>query len=109
VNERVTRLRQASLETKPWISPERAQMITEFCKHSGEVSPAVRRALAFKYLLENKTIHIGDGELIVGERGPTPKATPTYPELCCHSLQDLQILDERKKISFSVSDETREI
>jgi len=109
LNERVRKLRQASLETKPWISTERAQMITDFCKRSGEVSPPVRRALAFKYLMENKTIHIGDGELIVGERGPAPKATPTYPELCCHSLQDLQILNERKKISFSVSDETREI
>ena len=109
MNERVRKLRQASLETRPWISTERAEMITEFYKHSGEVSSPVRRALAFKYLVENKAIHIGDGELIVGERGPAPKATPTYPELCCHSLQDLQILNDRKKISYSVSDQAREI
>ncbi len=28
-------------------------------------------------------------ELIVGERGPTPKAVPTYPEITLHSLTDL--------------------
>lgn len=107
MNERVRKLRQASMDTKPWLSRERAEMMTEFYKHSGEISAPVRRALAFKYLMENKTMCISDGELIVGERGPAPKATPTYPELCCHSLQDLQILNDRKKISFQVDDQTR--
>ncbi|GAG97434.1 unnamed protein product, partial [marine sediment metagenome] len=58
-------------------------------------------------LLENKTICINPGELIVGERGPAPKATPTYPELCCHSLEDLEILNSRGKTPFHVSDEVR--
>jgi pyruvate formate-lyase/glycerol dehydratase family glycyl radical enzyme len=107
VNERVTKLRQASLDAEPSISTERTEMMTEFYRHSGEISAPVRRALAFKYLMENKAICIGDGELIVGERGPAPKATPTFPELCCHSLQDLQILNDRKKISFAVDDQTR--
>ena len=107
MNERVTKLRQASLDTKPLISTERAELMTEFYKHAGEPSAPVRRALAFRNLMENKCIHIGDGELIVGERGPAPKATSTYPELCCHSLQDLTILNERKKISFAVSDQAR--
>jgi len=57
--------------------------------------------------MERKAIFIADEELIVGERGPAPKATPTYPELCCHSLQDLQILNDRKKISFAVSEQAR--
>jgi len=107
VNERVRKLRQASLDAKPCISTERAEMMTEFYRHSGEISAPVRRALVFKHLMENKTVYIGDGELIVGERGPAPKSTPTYPELCCHGLQDLQILNDRKNISFSVDDQTR--
>ncbi|MDH4137312.1 MAG: glycyl radical protein, partial [Anaerolineae bacterium] len=52
---------------------------------------------------------INKGELIVGEKGPAPKAAPTYPELCCHSLEDLDILNSREKISFKVSPETRQI
>ena len=107
MNERVRRLRQASIDTKPYISAERAEMMTEFCKHSNEHSAPVRRALAFEELMERKAIFIADEELIVGERGPAPKATPTYPELCCHSLQDLQILNDRKKISFAVSEQAR--
>src|SRR5208337_4015736 len=102
MNERVSKLRQQSLDTKPRISSERAEMVTEFYEHSSEPSAPIRRALAFKHLMENKTIYIGDEELIVGERGPAPKATPTYPELCCHSLKDLQILNDRKKITFDV-------
>ncbi|NHJ06308.1 MAG: glycyl radical protein, partial [Candidatus Heimdallarchaeota archaeon] len=36
------------------------------------------------------------------------KATPTYPEICCHSIKDLDILNSREKISFKVSVENRE-
>ena len=105
MNERVRKLRQASLDSKPHISTERAEMMTELYQHSLEASAPVRRALAFKFLMENKAIWIGDDELIVGERGPAPKAVPTYPELCCHSLEDLKILNERKKIPYVVSNQ----
>nr|MDO8135894.1 glycyl radical protein [Candidatus Njordarchaeum guaymaensis] len=109
MNERVARLRQKSMDTDATISTERAVLITEFHKQTREFSAPVRRALAFKYLMENKTICISDEELIVGERGPAPKATPTYPELCCHSLQDLDILDSREKVSFRVSNNVRKV
>ena len=59
---------------------------------------------SFYYLCEHKTIYLGDDELIVGERGPYPKAVPTYPELTCHSLEDLEILDSRPKTSYACSD-----
>jgi len=111
MNERVARLREQSLQVKPSLSVERALLITEFYRTGipDRVSVPVSRALAFKYLLEKKTICINEGELIVGERGPAPKATPTYPEICLHSLQDLEILHTREKISFSVDDSTRKI
>ena len=69
----------------------------------------VCRALAFKYLLEHKQICINEGELIVGERGPAPKAVPTYPEICLHSLEDLEILNDRPKVSFQSGEETRNV
>jgi len=107
MNSRVQRLRQQSVETKPHISTERAELITQFYKSDlvREVSVPVCRALAFKYLMEHRTICINGGELIVGERGPAPKATPTYPELCCHSLEDLRILRRRERTPFLVSEE----
>jgi len=111
MNERIERLRQSSLEAKPSLSSERAVLMTEFYKKTSNatMSAPMKRALAFRYLLENKSVSIGDGELIVGERGPAPKATPTFPEITAHSLQDLDILDSRPKTSFRVSPETRKI
>ncbi|MBN1218597.1 MAG: glycyl radical protein [Anaerolineae bacterium] len=110
MSPRVAQLRQQSLNAVPSISTERAELMTEFYRQNlGLVSVPVRRALAFQYLLEHKTIYLGEGELIVGEKGPAPKATPTYPELCCHTLADLDILNSREKISFTVSPEARRI
>jgi trans-4-hydroxy-L-proline dehydratase len=109
MNERIKNLREQSINAVPHVSHERAVLMTEFYKHAGSHSAPMRRALAFKSIMEGKTICINDGELIVGERGPAPKATSTYPELCCHSLGDLDILNNREKISFKVCDETRRI
>jgi formate C-acetyltransferase len=110
MSERVTRLRQQSLDAVPTLSTERAELMTEFYQQDlGPISAPVRRALAFKYLMERKAICINDGELIVGEKGPAPKAAPTYPELCCHSVEDLDILNSRERTSFAVSPEARQL
>jgi len=110
MNERVAKLRKQSVERRPYISTERAELVTEFYKTDIPAcnSVVVTRALCFKHLMENKSVCINEDELIVGERGPAPKATPTYPELCCHDLEDLRILDSREKTSFAVADEVRE-
>ncbi|HSQ75307.1 MAG TPA: trans-4-hydroxy-L-proline dehydratase [Bacteroidota bacterium] len=107
MTERVRKLREASCTTQPYISAERALLVTEAYRTMGFHSAPVLRALVFKHVLEHKTICINPGELIVGERGPAPRATPTYPEICCHSLEDLTILDTRPKIPYAVSDEVR--
>jgi len=105
---RVRRLRQQSLDAGPSISTERAALMTAFYRKPRTlVSEPVWRARAFKHLLEHRTICILDGELIVGEKGPAPKATPTYPELCCHSLEDFEILDNREKTPFRVDEQAR--
>ncbi len=110
ISERVNRLRQRSLEARPTLSSERAELMTQaYREQTGLLSAPLRRALAFQYLIEHRTITIEPDELIVGEKGPAPKATPTYPELCCHSLSDLDILAAREKIPFAVTAETREL
>lgn len=108
--ERVSFLRQQSLDAVAAISAERAELITDFYRaNTGFMSAPVIRALAFRHIMEHKTIYIGVKELIVGEKGPAPKATPTYPELCCHSLEDLDILHARERIPFVVSRDVRRI
>ncbi|MBN2012035.1 glycyl radical protein [candidate division KSB1 bacterium] len=111
MNKRIAALRKQSVETQPTISPQRAVLMTQFYKSTeGKLlSPVMRRALAFQYLMENKTIRIEDGELIVGERGSRPRVTPTYPEICCHTLEELDVLNSREKVAYTVDDKTKEI
>ena len=111
MTDRVTRLREQSVSIRPYISSERAERLTDFYAAGGDegVSVPVARARAFRHLVEHRTLYIGEGELIVGERGPAPKATPTYPELCCHSLEDLDVLAGRERTPFAVSDHVRQV
>ncbi len=111
MNSRIESLRKKTLDKKVSISHERADLVTDFYKdyENLDQSIPVQRALCLKHILENKKICIDDNELIVGERGPEPKAVPTYPEICLHSLADLEILDSRPKVSYSVSEETKKI
>ena len=106
MNERIKRLRTLSFEAVPSISIERAVLETEFYKdHFGKYSMPVMRARVFKHLCENKTIYLGPDELIVGERGPFPKAVSTFPELNCHTGEDLRILNNRDMTPFSITEE----
>ncbi|MBN2322140.1 MAG: glycyl radical protein [Spirochaetes bacterium] len=108
MTERVARLRDESYSRPVVLSSERAELVTDFYrKNHGKYPAPELRARLFRHLCRNKTIYIGKEELIVGERGPFPKAVPTYPELVCHSLEDLDILDSRPKTTYRVSEEVR--
>ena len=109
MNKRIRKLREQSIKAVPSLTLERAKLVTQFFKSdaAARVSIPVQRGLVFKHLMENKAVCINEGELIVGERGPVPKGTPTYPEVTCHSLGDLEILDTRPKTSFKVDAETK--
>lgn len=106
MNSRIKKLRQESVNAEASISIERAQIVTEFYKDNfGKYPIPIMRALNFKELCQKKTIYIGDRELIVGERGPKPKAVPTFPELTCHSVDDLNTLNTRELQKYHVSPE----
>lgn len=108
MTERIKKLRRQSLDAVNTLSAERALLVTEFYKNNlNGYSIPVLRAKAFEHIMLNKKICINEGELIVGERGPAPKAAPTYPEVCLHSLNDLDLISTRPKVSFKVDEETR--
>ncbi len=111
MNERINRLRQNSLDAVNRLSDERARLVTEFYRRpeTAGMPVPVQRGEVLKYIMQHKHLYLGEGELIVGERGPEPKSVPTYPEVCIHSLQDLEILDSRPKVSYKVDEETRRL
>ena len=105
MTERINMLREQSVNAEPSLTIERALIETEFYKkNDGRYSIPVMRAKNFYNLCAKKKIYIGDNELIVGERGPKPKAVPTFPELNCHSVEDFKVLRSREIQHYSISD-----
>lgn len=111
LSQRIQQLRKESRNAINSISAERALLLTEFYRQptTSTLSIPLQRAGSFEYILRNKSIYIGKDELIVGERGPAPKATPTYPEISLHSINDLEMLHQRPKVSYSVDETTKTI
>ena len=106
MNDRIKRLRKISTETPVHIDLERAKIETDFYKaNEGRFSVPVMRAHVLKEYFEKKTLYLGDDELIVGEKGCNPQASPTFPELCCHSVEDMRIMDKRDLVSFKVTED----
>lgn len=106
MNDRIKRLRKLSFEAEPSLTIERALIETEFYKANyGKYPIPILRALNFLEICKRKTIYIGEDELIVGERGPKPKAVPTFPELTCHSVEDLHVLNTRELQRYTISQE----
>jgi len=106
MNARIRRLRQLNMQTPTTLSIERALIETDFYKKNyGTMPVPMLRARNFYEICKKKTIYIGDDELIVGERGPQPKAVPTFPELTCHSVEDLHTLNSRKLQPYLISQE----
>ena len=110
MNERIQRLREQSVTTPVHIDLERAKIETDFYKENdGKYSVPVMRAMAFKEFFSKKTLYFGDEELILGEKGKDPQASPTFPELCCHSDEDMVVMSERDLVSFHTTEEDRKL
>ncbi len=110
MNERIQRLREQSVTTPVHIDLERAKIETDFYKaNDGKYSVPVMRAMSLKEYFSKKTLYFGDDELIVGEKGKDPQASPTFPELCCHSEEDMVVMSERDLVSFHTTEEDREL
>lgn len=109
MNERIKLLREKSLDAEPYMTHQRASLLTEFyqSEEAKNCSTPVKRALAFKHIMTHKKICVMRGELIVGERGLFPKSTPTFPEISLHSIEDLNQLNNREKQYFIVDEETK--
>ena len=110
MNERIQKLRDISVNTPVHIDLERAKIETDFYKENdGKYSIPVMRAMTLKEYFSKKTLYLGDGELIVGEKGRDPQASPTFPELCCHSEEDMVVMSERELVSFKTTEEDRKL
>ena len=110
MNDRIRRLRKISTETQPHIYMERAVLETEaYQMYEGKVSVPELRALVLKHFFTHKKLYIGEDELIVGEKGDYPQSAPTFPELCCHTLEDMHNMNDRSVVNFTVTEDDLKI
>ena len=106
MNDRIKKLRHQSETTQPYVDMERALIETEtYKRYEGAVSVPELRGLVLRDYFTRKTIRIEPGELIVGEKGRGPQAAPTFPELCCHTLEDMHNMNDRETVNFKVTED----
>ena len=107
--ERIDRLLEDLFAQMPEIEPYRAVLITESYKATEEKPIVLRRALAFKHILENIPITIRNNELIVGSSSKSPRGCQVYPEFSFEWLEgELDTISQREADPFYISDETKE-
>ncbi|MDR1612971.1 MAG: pyruvate formate-lyase [Planctomycetota bacterium] len=80
MNERVENLRWQLFEQDPMICSERCKIFTESIKRNAQKPIAIRRAIGYYDVLDQMTVWVKEGELIVGNQARWPKAAPIYPE-----------------------------
>ena len=106
MNDRIRALREESISTPASLSIERALIETVFYRENdGKYAIPVLRGMNFMEICDKKNIYIGTHELIVGERGEKPKAVYTFPELTCHSVEDLHVLNTRDQQRYLICEE----
>jgi len=80
-NGRVSKLKEKVLHVTPEVCLERGYWMTESYKETEGEPPVIRRAKALKKILEEMTIGIEDGELIVGKATSKARGGPLLPEV----------------------------
>ena len=106
--DRINRLKQRVLDTRPEMDLENAVILTKGYQESEGESPAVQKAYAFRKQCEEKTIKIWDDELIVGNSGSKQRGGLLNPDTCWSVLdEELDTINEREYDPFYLTPEDR--
>ena len=110
--DRTENMRSRLLKTVPEISSERARYYTKSYKETGPQPPVLRRAKAFRMMLENMSLYILNGELLVGNPSKHPRGVEIFPEYQIGWIEsELEgapyHFDKRPADRFVIKDEVR--
>lgn len=108
LSSRVQRLREEALSYQPEVCVERAHLVTQVYRETEEQPICLRRALALKKVLEEMSIYILKGELVVGNQASKPRAAPIFPEYAVDwILEELEEIDKRPGDRFLISEQAK--
>jgi len=100
---RVRTLKERLISTKPEISVERAELITESYRQTEGEPMVIRRSKALSKILGEMSIYIMPEEIIVGNMAHIQKAAPVFPEYAIDFLEkELEEFSRRPGDAFSL-------
>ena len=109
LSERIKSLRAMTVEAEPELCSERATIITRAYQENEDKLINIKRALGLAKVLDEMSIYILDGELIVGNHSSKLKAAPVFPEFATDYIEkELPQIPKRDGDRFTVSDSTRQ-
>ena len=107
--KRVARIKDSLISNPPGICPERARYYTEAYQEYKQYPAIIKRAKALKSYLENKTIYLGEDDLIPGIGASHPRWASVFPEYSWQWVYDeLDSYEARRYDKFTVTPEAKE-
>lgn len=109
VSERIERLRQNYVNSKPSICYERARIYTESHQKTEGMPVILQRAQAFYDFCDQFDIQIFDDELVVGTAGKFRRSGILTPEFSWQWVdKEMDTFDKRPQDPYQMSDDQRE-
>ncbi|MFZ5860842.1 MAG: glycyl radical protein [Spirochaetota bacterium] len=108
MNSRLEHLKEEILSAEPRLCLERARIYTRVYQENENLPIVRKRALAFRKTLEESSIYIRDGELIVGNTASQPKYAAIFPEYAVEWIfKEIDGIDNRPAESYGATAEMK--
>ena len=107
-SERINRLKDALLHSRPEIEADRAVLLTQSYMETEGEPIVTRRAKAFKNILDNIPITIRPDELVVGSATVASRGCQVFPEFSYEWLEaEFDTVAKRSADPFYISEQTK--
>jgi formate C-acetyltransferase len=107
--ERIERMNQWMFNRKATICSQRAKIITKVFESNSQKPMIIKKAMAFKQILNDMTIYIEDDTLIVGNQASKNFAAPIFPEYSIQwVIDELDQFSKRSGDRFDIDEKTKD-
>lgn len=109
VTERIAGIKKRILSVRSTICTERARIYTKAYKEHEGKSVIIKRAHALRQTLNEMSVFIDEGELIVGNQSSALRAAPIFPEYVTEwIIKELDEFDRRPGDAFYITEEQKQ-
>jgi pyruvate formate-lyase/glycerol dehydratase family glycyl radical enzyme len=105
--DRLEALKHEIFYATPELCSERARLVTESYQETRGVPAVLRRARALAHILDNRTLFVRPGELLVGAISRVSRGCEWYPEYTLDIDAELDEVPNRAIDPFIVTDQTK--